>query len=152
MHYRTTREMLEDFEFLGDDLSYEIVVENTNKVLDMVEEIEVIIDTGGIPFSPRIKSDDGSSYLDCPSVVTDLVYTKASDWYGNPLPFNIEGRIATELYGDIVYKCCLNNVKKANPNITEEDLEKQVYSKVHESILKGFDSVKEMLKEYIKEI
>ena len=45
--------MLEDFEFLGDDLSYEIVVENTNKILDMVEEIEVIIDTGGIPFSPN---------------------------------------------------------------------------------------------------
>ena len=78
-HFRTTREMLEDFNFLPDDLAYEIVVENTNKVLDMVEEIEVIIDTGGIPFSPRVKSDDGESYLDCPRVVTDLVNKKAKE-------------------------------------------------------------------------
>ena len=75
--------MLEDFSFLGYDLAYEIVVENTNKILDMSEEIEVIIDTGGIPFSPRVKSDDGKSYLDCPRVVTDLVYSKAADWYGD---------------------------------------------------------------------
>jgi len=151
MHFRTTREMLEDFEFLGDDLSYEIVVENTNKVLDMVEEIDVIIDTGGIPFSPRVKSDDGKSYLDCPRVVTDLVYEKASDWYGNPLPHNIEGRISTELYGDIVYRCCLDNVKKENPNLEGTELDNLVYSKVHDIILKGFDSVKEMLKEYLRE-
>ena len=42
-HFRTTKEMLEDFNFLDPDLAYEIVVTNTNKVLDMVEEIEVII-------------------------------------------------------------------------------------------------------------
>lgn len=148
-HFRTTREMLDDFEFLGEDLAYEIVVENTNKVLDIVEEIEVIIDTGGIPFSPRVKSDDGKSYLDCPRVVTDLVYEKANEWYGEPLPHNIEGRIATELYGDIVYKCCKEKLEKEN--LSEEELETQVYSNVHEIILKGFDSVKEMLKEYIKE-
>ena len=150
-HFRTTREMLEDFEFLGDDLAYEIVVTNTNKILDMVEEIEVIIDTGGIPFSPRVKSDDGKSYLDCPRVVTDLVYNKASDWYGEPLPYNIEGRIATELYGDIVYKCCLEKTKTENLNLNDEELEKETYSLVHKVILEGFDSVKTMLKEYIKE-
>ena len=70
----------------------------------MCEIVEVIIDTGGIPFSPRVKSDDGKEYLDCPVVVTDLVYTKAKDWYGEPLPYSIEERIATELYGDIVFK------------------------------------------------
>ncbi len=149
-HFRTTREMLEDFEFLGDDLAYEIVVTNTNKVLDMVEEIEVIIDTGGIPFSPRVKSDDGASYLDCPRVVTDLVYDKASTWYGDKLPYNIESRIATELYGDIVYKCCKESVNEENPNISIDDLEKETFKRVHEIILKGFDSVKEMLREYIK--
>ena len=111
-HFRTTDEMLNDFKFLEDDeLIHRIVIENTNKIADMVEIVEVIPDTGGIPFSPRIKSDDGLSYLDCPRVVTDLVYTKAKDWYGEPLPYSIEERIATELYGDIVLKTVKENLK-----------------------------------------
>ena len=149
-HFRTTKEMLDDFNFLGNDLAYEIVVTNTNKILDMVDEIEVIIDTKGIPFSPRVKSDDGSSYLDCPRVVADLVYSKASSWYGNPLPYNIEERIAKELYGDIVYKCISEQVKNDNPNIGEIDFNKQVFSKIHDVIVSGFDSVKEMLSSYLK--
>ena len=149
-HFRTTREMLEDFSFLGEDLAYEIVVENTNKVLDMVEEIEVIIDTGGIPFSPRVKSDDDDSYLDCPRVVTDLVYEKASNWYGENLPFNIEERIAKELYGDIVYKCCSEEILKNNSSLEDSEKEKLIFSRVHKVILEGFNSVKEMLKNYFK--
>jgi DNA polymerase-3 subunit alpha (Gram-positive type) len=113
--------MLEDFEFLGPDLAYEIVVTNTNQVLDKVEEIEVIIDTGGTPFSPRVKSDDGSCYLDCPKVVTELVYTKAKEWYGEPLPYNIEERIAKELYGDAVLNTIKYNLK--DKNLSEQELE-----------------------------
>ena len=150
-HYRTTREMLNDFEFLGDDLAYEIVVTNTNNVLDMVEEIEVIIDTGGIPFSPRVKSDDGSSYLDCPRVVTDLVYDKAASWYGSPLPYNIEERIAKELYGDIVYKCCSANIKKDNPDISEEEQSIKTFEAMHEVIVQGFDAVKDMLRKFLSD-
>ena len=149
-HFRTTREMLEDFEFLGDDLSYEIVVTNPNLVVDMVEELEVIIDTGGIPFSPRIKSDDGNSYLDCPQVTTDLVYEKASDWYGNPLPLNIEERIAKELYGDIVYKCCSEEINEKYSDKTEEEKQSFIFSRMHVVIIGGFENVKEVLKEYLK--
>ena len=149
-HYRTTDEMLNDFEFLGKDLAYEIVVENTNKVLDMSEEIEVIIDTGGIPFSPRVKSDDGKSYLDCPKVVTELVYTKAKDWYGDNLPHNIEERIAKELYGDIVYRIWNEKIKKETPDISNEELEKEVFKNLHETIVKGFDEVKSLVGDYVK--
>ena len=53
-HFRTTTEMLNDFNFLSPNLAYEIVVTNTNKVADMIEDVEVIIDTGGIPFSPKL--------------------------------------------------------------------------------------------------
>ena len=150
-HFRTTNEMLSDFSFLDHELAYEIVVKNTNKVLDMVEEIEVIIDTGGIPFSPRIKSDDGKSYLDCPRVVTDLVFEKAISWYGEPLPFNIEERIAKELYGDIVYKCYSSQVKKQFPNLVGEMFEKEVFKRIHETVLGGFEKVKEELIPFIKE-
>ena len=150
-HFRTTNEMLDDFSFLGEDLAQEIVVTNTNKILDMVDEIEVIIDTHGIPFSPRVKSDDGKSYLDCPRVVTDLVYDKAKAWYGDPLPYNIEERIAMELYGNIVYKVCEENEKKKNECIDDETLRKNTFSSLHEVILKGFDAVKDLLKTYFKE-
>ena len=150
-HFRTTREMLDDFSFLGDELAYEIVVENTNKILDMVDEIEVIIDTGGIPFSPRVKSDDGKSYLDCPSVVTDLVYTKAALWYGNPLPHNIEERIAKELYGDIVYKIWSEKISLENPKLKGVELETKIFNKLHETVLAGFDKVKELVSDYVKE-
>ena len=144
-HFRTTREMLNDFAFLDDDLAYEIVVTNTNKVLDMVDEIEVIIDTGGIPFSPRVKSDDGSSYLDCPRVVTDLVYDKAASWYGNPLPHNIEERIAKELYGDIVYKCWQEIVNEKHPDMSEEDKETEIFNNLHKTVIEGFDAVKKLV-------
>jgi len=40
-HLRTTDEMLNEFRFLDPDLAYEIVVENTNKILDMVEKFDV---------------------------------------------------------------------------------------------------------------
>ena len=145
-HFRTTREMLDDFNFLSDQLAYEIVVENTNKILDMVEEIEVIPDTGGTPFSPRVKADDGSCYLDCPRVVTDLVYTKANDWYGSPLPYLIEERLGTELYGDIV----LTSIKDDLKDLTGDELIKESFKKLHDVIVKGKDSVLEQVRKYLK--
>ena len=148
-HFRTTDEMLNDFKFLGEETANKIVVENTNKIADMVDVIEVIIDTGGIPFSPRVKSDDGSTYLDCPRVVTDLVYDTAKTWYGDPLPYSIEDRIATELYGDIVAKTIKYNLSKEN--LEEQVLEKETFKRIHEVVIKGFDEVKELVKNYIKE-
>ncbi len=149
-HFRTTNEMLSDFEFLNDkDLAYEIVVENTNKICDMVSEIEVIIDTKGVPFSPRVRSDDGKSYLDCPRVVTDLVFNKAEEWYGNPLPHNIEERISKELYGDAVYNYWFNKIKNDNPDISEEELTNQTFDKIHETLIEGFDKVKELMREVV---
>ncbi len=148
-HFRTTDEMLEDFNFLPKDLAYKIVVENTNKIADMVEIVEVIIDTGGIPFSPRVKSDDGKSYLDCPRVVTDLVYDKAKEWYGDPLPYSIEERISTELYGDVVFKTIKEKLQKEN--LPEEEYEKQVHKILHDEIIKGVDNVKSIVKKHIQE-
>ena len=148
-HFRTTDEMLEDFKFLGEDTAYKIVVENTNKIADMVEIVEVIIDTGGIPFSPRVKSDDGQSYLDCPRVVTDLVYDKAKEWYGDPLPYSIEERISTELYGDIVFKTVKEKLEKENLN--EEEFSIKSHKTLHDEILKGVDNVKSLIRNHIKE-
>lgn len=138
MHVRTTLEMLEEFSFLGEELAQEIVVTNSNKIADMIEEVEVIIQTGGVPFSPKIERSV--------ETVTELVYTKAADWYGNPLPINIEERLAKELYGDAV----LDSIKAKlvrEEKLEGEALEKKAFKLLHETILEGFLKVKEVVKE-----
>ena len=97
-----------------------------------------------------MKKDDGKSYLDCPRVVTDLVFDKASSWYGNPLPHNIEERISKELYGDIVYKCWKEKLEEENKDITPSELEEKIFENLHNTLLSGFDEVKELVGEYIK--
>ena len=147
--FRTTNKMLEDFKFLGEDIAKEIVIDNTIKVADLCEIVEVIIDTKGIPFSPRVKSDDGQTYLDCPTEVTSLVYNEAEKLYGHPLPYNIEERIATELYGDVVYK--IISKKYNRDELGEEKYNEKVFDDLHNNLVKGFDNVKQLIRNDILE-
>ena len=139
-HLRTTNEMLEDFSFLDDALRKEIVITNPNKIADMVDIIEVIIETGGVPFSPKIDKSV--------ETVTELVYTKASDWYGNPLPYNIEERIAKELYGDGIFASIKEKLTRDSFN---GDIEAEAFKILHEVILQGFEAVKDYIKMNAKE-
>ncbi len=141
MHIRTTKEMLDEFAFLGSDLAYEIVVTNSNKIADMIEEVEVIIQTGGVPFSPKIDKSV--------ETVTNLVYTKAKDWYGDPLPFNIEERISKELYGDAVLESIRTKLSREE-KLEGDTLNKKSFAILHETILNGFDAVKEIIKEELE--
>ncbi len=131
-YLKTTEEMLEDFKFLSEEEAHEIVVENPNRIAEAVEEIEVIIDTPN-PFAPRIPHSV--------ETMTELVYEKADRLYGNPLPINIEERLAKELYGDALIEAC----KKEKPE------EKEAFLLVHETILKGKDAVKDMVKKHLEE-
>ncbi len=151
MHFRTTKEMLDDFNFLGDKLAYEIVVTNTNKIFDMIDNFEVILDTKGVPFSPRVKDEVLGGYIDCQKVVTDIVYEKAKEFYGDVLPHNIEERISKELYGDVLYNYFYDKFLKENPDIKETDLEELIFSNLHEAILSGYDKVYNLIKENVEE-
>ena len=111
-HFRTTTEMLDDFKFLGEDKAFEIVVTNTNKIKDLVDEIEIIPDTKGVPFSPKFPNSENE--------IKERVYNKAHEIYGDPLPDIIEDRINSELQGilkggfDTIYLIAQRLVKHSN--------------------------------------
>ncbi|VHG86156.1 DNA polymerase III PolC [Streptococcus pyogenes] len=85
-HFRTTNEMLDEFAFLGKDLAYQVVVENTQDFADRIEEVEVV------------KGDLYTPYIDkAEETVAELTYQKAFEIYGNPLPDIIDLRIEKEL-------------------------------------------------------
>ena len=112
MHFRTTTEMLNDFAFLGIKLAKEIVVENTNKIADQIEEFEIIPDTKGIPFSPKFENSE--------QTIRDICYEKAHSIYGDPLPKEVEERLESELTGiinggfDSIYLIAQKLVWKSN--------------------------------------
>lgn len=111
-HFRTTNEMLECFDFLDKDLRNRLVLENPSKIADMCEIVDVIMDTKGVPFSPKIENSA--------QIVKDMVYKKAHDLYGKKIPELIVDRIEQELTGiikggyDVIYLISHKLVKKSN--------------------------------------
>ena len=138
-HFRTTKEMLDDFAFLEDEkLIRDLVIYNTWKIADLIEEVEVIIDTGGIPFSPRFEHSREDVY--------DMVYTKAHSMYGEKLPHLIERRIAQELYGDKILDLVTMEVSKVSKEYDDD----KYYETLNSIVKEGYDKVYELTKEYLK--
>ena len=86
LHFRTTDEMLEEFKYLGEELAYEVVVENSNKVADMVEDFLPIPNE---TFPPVIEGSDTEH--------REMCYNKATRIYGDPLPDVVKKRLDREL-------------------------------------------------------
>ncbi|MGY3713885.1 PolC-type DNA polymerase III [Sutcliffiella cohnii] len=86
VHFRTTDEMLELFSFLGEEKAKEIVVTNTQKVADMIEEIKPIKDD---LYTPKIEGADDE--------IRNMSYNMARSIYGDDLPEIVEKRIEKEL-------------------------------------------------------
>lgn len=86
LYLRTTEEMLEEFSYLGPKKAYEVVVENTNKIADMCQQIS--------PISP----EKCPPHIDgCEETIKNIAYTRAHELYGDPLPEIVQKRLDKEL-------------------------------------------------------
>ena len=86
LYLRTTEEMLKEFEYLGEEKAYEVVVTNTNKISDMCEQISPISPEKCPPHIPGCEED-----------IKNIAYQKAHELYGDPLPKIVQDRLDKEL-------------------------------------------------------
>ncbi len=112
-HYRTTKEMLDAFSFLGEEKAKEIVITNTNYIADQIEELLPV--PNDHLYTPTIEH--------CEEDLSDMCYKKAYEWYsedGTSLPPLIQKRLETELHGiisngySVIYYIAHKIVDKAN--------------------------------------
>lgn len=86
LYFRTTKEMLKEFAYLGEEKAREVVITNTNLIADMVEKIKPIPDE---TFPPKIEGADDE--------LRQICMDKAISIYGDPLPHIVQDRLETEL-------------------------------------------------------
>lgn len=86
LYFRTTEEMLHEFEYLGSDKAREVVITNPNKISDQIENISPIHPD---KCPPVIENSDRD--------LRDICYKKAHDIYGPNLPDIVTTRLDKEL-------------------------------------------------------
>ena len=84
--FRTTEEMLKEFEYLGKEVAEEVVITNTRSIADQVEEIELLPKD---LFPPKIEHSAED--------LKNLVYGKMHRIYGENPPKIVQDRVDVEL-------------------------------------------------------
>ena len=86
LYLHTTEEMLSEFDYLGNDKAYEIVVTNTNKIMDMCEKISPVRPDKR---PPVIENSD--------QMLRNICHNRAHEIYGPELPQIVTERLEREL-------------------------------------------------------
>ena len=86
LYFKTTDEMLEEFEYLG-DRAKEVVIDNPQKIADMIDKNVRAVPSGNYP--PKIEGSD--------DILTEKCYRRAHEIYGDPLPDVVKERLEREL-------------------------------------------------------
>ena len=86
LYFRTTEEMLKEFQYLGSDTAREVVITNTNKIADMIEKISPVRPDKQPPI---IENSD--------ETLKTICYEKAHEIYGPNLPGIVVERLEREL-------------------------------------------------------
>ena len=86
LYLHTTEEMLQEFDYLGNDKAYEIVVTNTNKIMDMCEKISPVRPDKR---PPVIENSD--------QMLRNICHNRAHELYGPELPQIVTERLEREL-------------------------------------------------------
>ena len=92
LYFRSTTEMLKEFEYLGQEIAYKVVVENTNKVADWIEKVQPL-PSGTYP--PHMENAE--------KIITQQCEDRAKEIYGNELPEIVSKRMEKELAKIIKY-------------------------------------------------
>ena len=87
LYFKTTREMLDDFAYLGEETAREVVITNTNLIADMIEPGILPIPDG--TFNPVIPGAEED--------LTKFCWERAREWYGEDLPEVVSDRLEKEL-------------------------------------------------------
>lgn len=109
LYFRTTEEMLSEFSYMSPEVAKKVVIDNTNIIADMVEEI--------LPIPQGMHAPELEG---CEEELRNIAITNCKNIYGDPIPEYVEKRLMRELDSiisngySVMYMIAQKLVKKSN--------------------------------------